>query len=136
MLYYLFDLLERNIPTPGAGLFQFLSFRAAVAALISLLLSTLLGNESSTFLKSSANWREYSRFGISWANEKSRHANHGRDYHHSNCDYPSVAHGQAREYLHPTLVVYYPLDGSYRLYRWSHQDLQKGQRRIKRDFYK
>lgn len=39
MLYHLFELLERGGAIPGAGLFQYLSFRAALAVVVSLLLS-------------------------------------------------------------------------------------------------
>lgn len=41
MLYYLFDYLDNQFDLPGAGLFQFLSFRAAVAGILSLLISTI-----------------------------------------------------------------------------------------------
>ncbi len=43
MLYYLFDYLEKEFNLPGAGLFQFISFRAALAILISLLISMVFG---------------------------------------------------------------------------------------------
>ncbi len=50
MLYYLFDFLEAQYQFPGASLFQFLSFRAAVAAMISLVFSTLYGKTIIDFL--------------------------------------------------------------------------------------
>ena len=43
MLYHLFDHLQQIADVPGAGLFQYISFRAAGAALLSLLVSILLG---------------------------------------------------------------------------------------------
>ena len=43
MLYHLFDHLQQIADFPGAGLFQYISFRAASAALLSLLVSILLG---------------------------------------------------------------------------------------------
>lgn len=43
MLYHLFTWLDKHFDIPGAGLFQFLSFRAAVAILISLLISLFFG---------------------------------------------------------------------------------------------
>jgi len=42
MLYYLFDFLER-LDIPGAGLFNFISFRAAMAIITSLVISMILG---------------------------------------------------------------------------------------------
>ncbi len=43
MLYYLFDYLDHNYNFPGAGMFQFISFRAALAILLSLLISLVYG---------------------------------------------------------------------------------------------
>ena len=51
MLYYLFDYLENQYQLPGASLFQFLSFRAALAVLMSLIFSTLFGKKIIEFLK-------------------------------------------------------------------------------------
>ena len=45
MLYYLFDFLDKNFNIPGAGLFQYISFRSAVAFAISLLISTIFGRK-------------------------------------------------------------------------------------------
>ena len=42
MLYYLFQYLDK-IDFPGAGMFQFVTFRAAMAAIISLLFSVFIG---------------------------------------------------------------------------------------------
>ena len=43
MLYYLFDYIEKNFDFPGAGLFQYISFRAGVAAVLSLLITVFFG---------------------------------------------------------------------------------------------
>lgn len=43
MLYYLFEYLEKHHQLPGAGLFQFLTFRAAMAVLLSLTIATTYG---------------------------------------------------------------------------------------------
>ncbi len=43
MLYYLFDYLNQNYNLPGAGLFQYISFRSALAFGVSLLISTIYG---------------------------------------------------------------------------------------------
>ncbi|NDV68703.1 phospho-N-acetylmuramoyl-pentapeptide-transferase [Dysgonomonas sp. 25] len=42
MLYYLFDWLN-ELNFPGAGLFQYVSFRAAMAIILSLMISTIIG---------------------------------------------------------------------------------------------
>ncbi|MCB0509736.1 MAG: phospho-N-acetylmuramoyl-pentapeptide-transferase [Bacteroidetes bacterium] len=44
MLYHLIHFLEQKFQFPGAGLFEFLSFRAALAAVLSLVISILFGD--------------------------------------------------------------------------------------------
>lgn len=44
MLYYLFQYLDTHFNLPGAGVFQYISFRAALAVLTSLVISLLFGN--------------------------------------------------------------------------------------------
>lgn len=43
MLYYLFRYLDQTIDLPGAGMFQYISFRATVAFIFALLCSTIIG---------------------------------------------------------------------------------------------
>jgi phospho-N-acetylmuramoyl-pentapeptide-transferase len=45
MLYYLFEYLDKNFSLPGAGLFQYISFRSALAFAFSLLMSTIFGRK-------------------------------------------------------------------------------------------
>ncbi|WP_290696149.1 phospho-N-acetylmuramoyl-pentapeptide-transferase [Lacinutrix sp.] len=51
MLYYLFEYLEKHYQTPGASLFQFITFRAALAIILSLLFSTIFGKKIILFLQ-------------------------------------------------------------------------------------
>ncbi|MGI9548146.1 MAG: phospho-N-acetylmuramoyl-pentapeptide-transferase [Flavobacteriaceae bacterium] len=51
MLYYLFEYLEQQYQFPGATLFQFLTFRAAMAVLLSLIMATVFGKRVILFLK-------------------------------------------------------------------------------------
>ena len=51
MLYYLFEYLEKQFQFPGASLFGFLSFRAAAAVIVSLLISTIYGKRIIEFLR-------------------------------------------------------------------------------------
>ena len=51
MLYHLFDFLERNYQFPGASLFQFLSFRAAIATLTGLIIGSAFGRSIISFLR-------------------------------------------------------------------------------------
>jgi len=43
MLYYLFEYLDKFYDLPGTGVFKYLSFRAALAIIISLFISMILG---------------------------------------------------------------------------------------------
>ena len=51
MLYYLFEYLENEYQMPGASLFGFLTFRAALAIILSLLFSTIFGKRIIKFLQ-------------------------------------------------------------------------------------
>ena len=51
MLYYLFEILESQFSFPGASLFSYLSFRAAVSVLISLIVSVVFGKKIINYLK-------------------------------------------------------------------------------------
>jgi len=51
MLYYLFEYLENQFQLTGASVFQFISFRAASAFILSLLISTLFGKRIIAFLR-------------------------------------------------------------------------------------
>lgn len=44
MLYYLFTWLQENLHIPGAGLFQYISFRTAMAVIVSLIITTVYGS--------------------------------------------------------------------------------------------
>jgi phospho-N-acetylmuramoyl-pentapeptide-transferase len=50
MLYYLFEYLENEFQFPGASLFGFLTFRAALAIILSLLISTIYGKRIINYL--------------------------------------------------------------------------------------
>ncbi|UZR93260.1 phospho-N-acetylmuramoyl-pentapeptide-transferase [Chondrinema litorale] len=45
MLYYLFKYLDEHFAFPGAGVFQYISFRALMAAAFSLLFATIIGKK-------------------------------------------------------------------------------------------
>ena len=51
MLYYLFDYIERNFDLPGAGLFQYISFRAGAAAVLSLIITLTIGKNLINYLR-------------------------------------------------------------------------------------
>ncbi|WP_299113423.1 phospho-N-acetylmuramoyl-pentapeptide-transferase [uncultured Winogradskyella sp.] len=51
MLYYLFDYLEKQFQFPGATLFGYLTFRAAIAMILSLLISIVYGKRIIRFLQ-------------------------------------------------------------------------------------
>ena len=51
MLYHLFEYLEQQYAFPGASLFGFLSFRAALSVIFSLIFSTIFGKRIINYLK-------------------------------------------------------------------------------------
>ena len=51
MLYHLFDYLDKTFDFYGAGVFQYISFRAGMASFLSLLISMVFGKYVISFLK-------------------------------------------------------------------------------------
>ena len=51
MLYYLFEYLDKTMDIPGAGVFQYITFRSALALILSLMISTIYGKKIVTFLR-------------------------------------------------------------------------------------
>ena len=51
MLYHLFEILESQFNLPGASLFGYLSFRAAVTVIMALLISIVFGKKIINYLK-------------------------------------------------------------------------------------
>jgi len=51
MLYYLFEYLEKQYQLTGASVFQFISFRAALAVIVSLLISMIFGKHIINYLR-------------------------------------------------------------------------------------
>lgn len=51
MLYYFFNYLDKQFDFPGAGLFQFISFRAGMAMILSLIITTVYGSRLIEFLR-------------------------------------------------------------------------------------
>lgn len=51
MLYYLFDYLDKQFNLVGAGVFQYISFRAGMAAFLSLLITISLGEKLINILR-------------------------------------------------------------------------------------
>lgn len=70
MLYYLFEFLEKNYQLPGASVFQYLSFRAALAVIISLSFSLVIGKRLIVFLKKKQIGESVRDLGLSGQKEK------------------------------------------------------------------
>ena len=51
MLYYLFEYLHKILNVPGTGVFQYITFRSALALILSLLISTIFGKRIINFLR-------------------------------------------------------------------------------------
>jgi len=71
MLYYLFEYLEKNFDIPGAGLFGFITFRAALAVILSLVIATFFGKKIIRFLQRKQMGETIRDLGLEGQNEKS-----------------------------------------------------------------
>jgi len=70
MLYYLFEYLEKTYDLPGAGLFQFITFRAAMASILSLIIATVYGKKIIGFLRRKQMGESIRDLGLEGQNEK------------------------------------------------------------------
>ena len=70
MLYYLFNYLHKILHVPGAGLFQYITFRSALAIIMSLLISTLFGKKIIAFLRNQQVGETVRELGLAGQNEK------------------------------------------------------------------
>jgi phospho-N-acetylmuramoyl-pentapeptide-transferase len=64
MLYYLFDYLDKNFDLIGAGVFKYISFRAGMAAFISLLITITFGEKLINYLKKKQVGEEIRELGL------------------------------------------------------------------------
>jgi phospho-N-acetylmuramoyl-pentapeptide-transferase len=51
MLYYIFKYLDKAFDVPGAGVFQYITFRSALAFILSLLIATIYGKKIINYLR-------------------------------------------------------------------------------------
>ncbi len=70
MLYYLFDWLDRTIDLPGAGVFQYISFRASMSAITSLLIMLVFGKPFIRFIRRKSIGETVRNLGLEGQKEK------------------------------------------------------------------
>ena len=70
MLYYFFEYLDKTLNFPGAGVFQYITFRSALAIIFSLTLSTVFGKRIINFLKNQQVGETVRELGLAGQNEK------------------------------------------------------------------
>ena len=70
MLYYLFEYLDRTYDLPGTGLFGFITFRAALAVILSLFIATVYGKKIINFLRKKQIGESVRDLGLEGQNEK------------------------------------------------------------------
>ena len=65
MLYYLFEYLQSVYDFPGSGLFQYISFRAAMSVITSLLVSLVFGGKIIGLIQKKQIGEQVRRLGLS-----------------------------------------------------------------------
>lgn len=70
MLYYLFEYLDQNYNLPGTGLFQFISFRSAMAIIFSLFIAIVFGKKIINYLRKKQIGETVRDLGLEGQNEK------------------------------------------------------------------
>ncbi|MBK9479177.1 MAG: phospho-N-acetylmuramoyl-pentapeptide-transferase [Bacteroidetes bacterium] len=70
MLYYLFDYLHKHFDLPGSGVFQYISFRAAMAIITSLLISLIFGRRIIEYIRKKQVGETIRNLGLEGQNQK------------------------------------------------------------------
>lgn len=70
MLYYLFNYLDRVFDVPGAGAFNYISFRAALALISSLIISLVFGKRIIEFIRKKQIGETIRELGLTGQSEK------------------------------------------------------------------
>ena len=70
MLYHLFTYLDKHFEFPGLGLFQFISFRAGMAMILSLIITTVYGNRLISYLRYKQVGETVRNLGLEGQNQK------------------------------------------------------------------
>jgi len=70
MFYYLFQYLDQHFNFPGAGVFQYISFRAALALLSSLIITMMFGKRIINFIRQKQIGETIRELGLEGQNEK------------------------------------------------------------------
>ncbi len=70
MLYYLFQYLDEAFDFPGAGVFQYITFRSAIAFIMSLLFAIVYGKKIIDFLRKQQVGETVRELGLQGQNEK------------------------------------------------------------------
>lgn len=71
MLYYLFEYLDKTYDVPGAGLFNFITFRAIMAVMLSLFIATVYGKKIIAYLRRKQVGESIRDLGLEGQTEKS-----------------------------------------------------------------
>jgi phospho-N-acetylmuramoyl-pentapeptide-transferase len=71
MLYYFFKYLDQAYNFPGAGVFQYITFRSGLAVILSLLISTIYGKRIINYLRNKQVGETVRELGLEGQNQKS-----------------------------------------------------------------
>jgi phospho-N-acetylmuramoyl-pentapeptide-transferase len=70
MLYYIFKYLDQAFNFPGAGVFQYITFRSGLAIILSLLISTIYGKRIINYLRNKQVGETVRELGLDGQNQK------------------------------------------------------------------
>ena len=113
MLYYLFDYLEKYAQIPGASLFGYLSFRAALAVILSLIISMIFGKHIIAYLQKKQVGETIRDLGLEGQLQKAGTPTMGGIIIIMATLNPSTFSGKTAQYLYHFINSYNALDGRY-----------------------
>ena len=116
MIYYLFEYLESVYQLPGAGVFQYISFRAALAVITSLLVSMVFGGKIINLIRNKQIGEEVRTLGLEGEAQKERNTYYGRLNYTSSYSVTNTFICKTFKYLYRHNANLYSLVGS----NWIH----------------
>ena len=123
MLYYLFQYLESQFNLPGAGLFQYITFRGAAAFIVGLLVSSIYGKKIIQFLKKQQVGETIRDLGLEGQNQKAGTPTMGGIIIIFSTLIPVILLTRIRQYLCHYTFDNHHMDGIDRVFRRLYQSL-------------
>ena len=116
MLYYLFTYLDKHFDFPGAGVFQYITFRTTMAVIVSLVISLLMGKTLIAYLHRKQVGETIRDLGLDGQKEKQGTPTMGGLIILAAILIPTLLFAKLNNVYIILMINYHSMDGSYWFY--------------------